>query len=165
MIVLAVVQTEASLNPCIENSSQVRITAQQLTKDPPSYSFLVTNLTNSTIFIIVIGSGPRQWLRSSAMNVPTGIESPDGWKGSHVFAHESPYMKYMWMKEATAKGIPPGESACGFRINLPIVNYKEPLFSEDGKEVKQVDFRNVPFRISLTRGVDHCGTVTVDPSP
>jgi len=147
---------------CINGTSDVRITGQQLRISPPSYRFVVSNSTNSPILSVIIGEATKPELRGSQMNIPLRMESPDGWTGTQVFREESPYMYYWWNAKNMAKGILPQQSSCNFRIDLPSIEGLKPQVFGDGKPAVQVDFKDIPFRVDLANGAIYCGTISVD---
>lgn len=163
LTISTVMYSQTTSDVCAEHGNKVRVTAQQLRKDPPSYTFLITNLTDSPIVSFIIGEGEEPWLRIISGNIPTSMESPNGWKGLHIFRHESIYMYYLWQRKDPTKSILPQKSACGFRINLPTTaGQKMRLFGPKGKEAVQVDFRYIPFRVQLANNTNYCGIVKVD---
>ncbi|MGH9341543.1 MAG: hypothetical protein ACRD1R_18655 [Acidobacteriota bacterium] len=151
----------AGQGKCVENTSLVRITAQQITADSPSYVFLITNLTTSPIIHISFGGAQTRSLRSSQWNIPSTIEGPSGWEGIYHFIEETPYMHYVWDTSDSRKGILPQQSSCSFRITLPNFAERKPTFYEDGTPTRQVDFVDLPFKVVVTEGTAYCGKISV----
>jgi len=136
--------------------SLVRITAQQLSESPPSYSFLVTNLAPVAITGIVIGRHDRTLpIKGIAPNVPARMDSLPGWAGLHVFVEETPYMYYLWENKDTSKRIMPQQSVAGFRITL----------SDAKRDPGQVTFNRTPFEVALADGSCQSGLVGLDTIP
>lgn len=154
----------SSKDACADASSKVLITAQQIRKAPPSYRFLVSNLTDVALTFVLIESGPRKKLKAMDPNIPTAMGSPRGWKGAYMFLpEESGLMKYRWETQDESLGIRPGESSCDFRIDLPMFVPKPGLFDSWGEKPDQVDFRDVRFSVVLWNGDSYCGTIQVVP--
>jgi len=134
----------------------VRITAQQLSETPPSYSFLVTNLTTVALTGIVIGRQDRTLpIKGVAPNVPARMDSPPGWEGRHVHVEETPYLYYLWENKDTSKRIMAQQSAAGFRITLP----------DSKKDPVQVTFNRIPFEVAFADGSCQSGLVGIDAIP
>jgi hypothetical protein len=134
----------------------VRITAQQLSETPPSFSFLVTNLTQVALTGIVIGRQDRTLpIKGVAPNVPARMDSPPGWEGRPVHVEETPYMYYLWENKDPSKRIMAQQSAAGFRITLP----------DAKRDAVQVTFNRIPFEVALANGSCQSGLVGVDTIP
>lgn len=74
----------------------VKITVKVVTTSPPTYIYTVTNLYQSSIVNITLGSSDHKDMRIMPDNIPKVVESPKGWEGEHVFVHESEYMHIFW---------------------------------------------------------------------
>jgi len=132
-----------------------RITAQQLSVSPPSYAFLVTNLTKVAISGIVVGKHDRTMrIRGSAPNIPVQMLAPSGWEGRHVHIDETAYLVYLWENKDVPARILPQQSVAGFRITLPT-----------STDTVQTTFERVPFKASLADGSCRFGFVGVDKVP
>jgi hypothetical protein len=80
-----------------------------------------------------------------------------------VVPEESIYMHYFWSAEDESKGILPGQSSSDFQLDLPAMPSLKPQIGSEGREVKQVDFRDLPFNVLLSDSRSYCGTIRVDP--
>jgi len=157
----AVGQTRRANESCGGPTNLVRIMAQQVSKDPPSYVFMVTNLSNHSIHDIIIGEGNVYgYMRGSQWNKPTGMGAPEGWKGTWVDGERS---YYLYQADIPDRMISPGKSVCEFRINLPKDTRKVPTFFGDGKPDVQQTFKDLPFKVVLADASCLWGTIkTVD---
>jgi hypothetical protein len=147
---------------CEGPTSAIRIIGQQLAKEPPSYTFLVTNLTSASISSVIIGEGREQHLQASHWNTPTKMEAPLGWKAIWLKGEDSAYTYYLWQVQDKEHVIQPGKSACGFRIDLPQDNRKVPTYFSDGVKSVQEDFKDIPFKVDVSGGRCYWGVIKVD---
>jgi hypothetical protein len=127
-------------------------------------AFLVTNLGETPISSVIVGAGNDHGFLASDLNVATATEAPEGWTGRVVQGDESPYMYYLWRASKPGGYIAPGRSAAGFRLTLPRDPGRKPQ-QFLGKEVKQLDFRGLPFRVTTARSSCYWGVVGLDPLP
>ena len=134
------------------DQSLVRMTAQQLSVTPPSYAFLVTNLSNAAITGIVLGRRDvTMHIIGIAANVPGSMEAPRGWEGRPVHVEETRYLYYLWENKDPSQRIVPQQSAAGFRITLPLAT-----------DPAQVSFDRIPFEVALADGSCRWGLVGMD---
>jgi hypothetical protein len=151
---------------CAEAPTElIRVTVQQISKKEPAYVFLVTNLSELPVWGFIVGEGRSidYKLRGFDLNIPTKMESPDGWESSG-FPGERFY--YLWQVknfEDKDKMIMPGKSVSNIRIYLPEDTRKVPTFFGDGMEAIQVKFNNLSFKVSISGGSCLWGIIkTVD---
>lgn len=150
---------------CVGPTGQVRLTAQQVRLDPPAYVFLFTNLTDTTIWSIVVGRGDQHSLKTSIIaapfNLPTSMRSPDAWSGLRVIGDESPFVTYLWRASDPSKGVRPGESLTGFAVELPPPPAAGQRQFFENTQVVQPTFANLPFAATGTDGGCYWGTTGV----
>jgi len=151
---------------CTGPTYSVRITAQQLTRTPPTFAFLVTNLTDSPIRKIVIGRAPENSVDTevvaAAFNLPTSMASPARWTGIHAIGDDSALVVYIWRTTDLGKGIMPRESASGFAITLPALPTGQRKQYAGAREVVQTNFTGLPFRVDTADGRCYWGFVGAD---
>jgi len=151
---------------CDGPTQSVRVTAQQVSGTPPTYTLLVTNTATAPVRAIVIGGGgddPQALpIIGLAFNIPTSVRAPRGWAGEYVFGEESARLTYVWRAGAPAAEIAPGQSATGFTLVLPPVppGRAKQLFNR--VEVTQVNFDGTPFLARLSDGRCVWGKTGVD---
>jgi hypothetical protein len=151
---------------CVPAGGTVRITAQQLTATPPSYAFLLSNLTDLPLSGIVIGrqDATTMTIFGVAPNIPSRMDTPSGWIGRRVHVEETWYLYYLWEAREAIHRLQPQQSLTGFRITLPSIEGRD-LGELGGEEVKQVDFDRVPFEAALADGSCRAGTIGLDRLP
>lgn len=143
---------------------EVRITAQQVRESPPAFVFLVTNLANTPLNFIDIGgtieSSTTRGLLAADFNEPTRMLSPPGWTTMVTPSGGTNFFGYIWRTTDKAQAIQPGESRCGFRVELPVFYPpKIPLYSERVLAV-QTTFQNLPFTVLWPDAVRSEGVIT-----
>ena len=152
---------------CAEAPTElIRVTVQQISKKEPAYVFLLTNLSELPVWSFIVGEGRKidHKLQVSHLNIPTKMESPEGWE-SNGFPGERFY--YYWVVkdlENKDKMIQPGKSVSDFRVYLPEDTRKGPTFFGNGKEEPiQEKFKDLPFKVGRFGGPCLWGTIkTVD---
>jgi hypothetical protein len=158
--------THGQGSDCAGPVSAIRVTAQQLSKSPARFAFLVTNLTDSPILTIVIGKGTEHSFSTSILgapyNRPTSMTSPEQWSGELVQAEERPFVTYMWHTKKPGAKILPGQSLSGFSITLAAVppGLRKQYF--EGTEVVQTNFKGLPFHVGTADGRCYWGLVGAD---
>jgi hypothetical protein len=151
----------------------VRITAQQVKASPPTYVFLVTNLSQVPLDFVLIGGGATGWpkagedvlgILAGSMNTPAAMTVPIGWEAKLTESGGTGFFSYWWKANDRSKVIGPGESRCDFRVQLPVFEPPpKPLYA-DGVLYAQTDFR-VRFRVIWPDGEQTTGVVGVDGLP
>ena len=151
-------------NACIEDSSQVTVTALRFSQGPPSYAFMVANNADFPVTSLIIGWGPEHMhLPINPLNVPTSIGSPKGWNGRHVFQHEGTEMYYFWRPDDASMRLQPGQMLSGFSVQLPTpIEWDKPLFDSRDREVVQADLSAVLFKVELLGSPCHTGNIRID---
>ena len=143
---------------------QLRITARQVRESPPAFVFPVTNLADVPLDFVDIG-GTAELSRTRGLlvadfNTPTRMFAPPGWTTMVTPGGGTNFFGYIWRTTDKAHAIQPGESRCGFRVELPVFHPpKIPLYSEGALAV-QTTFQNLPFTVLWPDGVNSEGVIT-----
>jgi hypothetical protein len=142
----------------------VRITAQQIRESPPAFVFLVTNLADAPLNFIDIGGtveySVTRGLLAADVNTPTRMIAPPGWVTMVTPGGGTNFFGYIWRTTDKAQAIQPGESRCGFRVELPVFHPpKIPLY-QAGVLAVQTTYENLPFTVIWPDGVRSEGVIT-----
>ena len=143
---------------CADNGTEVLVVGQKFSEGPPSYTFRVVNDTQSRVIGVSLGIGARL---HGTPHIPTSMGAPMGWKPSHMFGHESPYLHYSWTVETPDAQIQGGQSLSGFTVQLAVWEPDQPRFFLD-EPVVQKDLRSIPFYVLLANGACYTGAVRPD---
>lgn len=97
---------------------EVRVLVRQV--GTSSYFYKVVNNSSKDIRAFQIGfNRHKKGSEEELIIEPSGIESPQGWKGRVIFLEESEYLHIDWYRETGANLITSGSSLDGFIAHMP----------------------------------------------
>ena len=135
-----------------KQSKLVKITVKQIKETPPTFSYTVTNSYDYSIKTIIFGTAKSNHLKMTSFsdNVPTSIKAPKGWKGRHLFGHESIYMRILFRSSESDVEIKPNTSLGGFIIEMPKLVKRVPQYDGNGKLVTRFDIKKICFKVRFS---------------
>lgn len=147
---------------CEYQEDKIRVTAQQISKDPDSYVFLVTNLTDGPLWSFSIGSSKEIMLWPIADNKLQNITGPKGWKAFDRFGEDGT-LRYLWSTQDKELAISPQSSNSEFRISLKNIAPSRPKqYIDNGIEVEQTKIKGLEYRVFIRgHSKSDCGLIDV----
>jgi len=133
-------------NSCIGPTELVKVKIREQSKNPSIYSYEVTNLHKSPIYIFTLGDSDHFELRP--IEDLSIRESPKEWEGHAGVKYESNYQNVSWATLNTQSSIKPHETLRGFSVEVsPFLKEWEGKFDNDGLPVVPLNMKQVPFLV------------------
>lgn len=163
LLVFVLAKSSMSVMKCEGPTTLVRVTVKQIAISPPTYVYTITNLYQSPIVDFILGRGDQREMLITPDNIPTAVESPQGWDGQYIFVEESEYMHIFWLAKDKQFVIAPNTSLSGFKLVMPKpMERKVPLYGPSGEIDAPLDMKKAPFDVRFNDSTCVWGRVVAE---
>jgi hypothetical protein len=91
-------------------------------------------------------------------NIPTAIESPEGWHGQTIYGYETEFMTILWQLNRGGEGIQAGRSLRGFIVTMPEWSGRE-WRGQSGDLERALPLLSAPYSVRFSGGKEFYGVV------
>jgi hypothetical protein len=158
MLVIAIGGPNCTVYPSGETPKLAELLVQRLQDSPPKYEFCLRNLSTSPLRSISLGHSEPPVMVILNDNIPTAIESPEGWHGQTIYGYETEFMKILWQLNRGGGGIQAGRSQRGFVVTMPEWSGREWI-GPSGQPVRALPLLSAPYAVRFSGGTEFNGVV------